>query len=68
MDLTKELPQERGEDDFAWTNRLLVAGRERGYWRQCSIGWHDECSVTRGYAAPGACKCPCHTQASEVTN
>jgi hypothetical protein len=52
-----------GEDDDAYTNRLTGADRSGGYPydhqrnRQCSIGWHMDCSGWRG---PSGCYCPCH--------
>jgi hypothetical protein len=54
-----------GEDDEAWTNRMLGARGEdmRPYDhrrnRQCSIGWHEECS-DREHS--GQCGCPCHEE------
>lgn len=52
-----------GEDDDAYTNRLTGAAGagQQPYdhvrYRQCSIGWHMECSCRRG---GGLCMCPCH--------
>jgi hypothetical protein len=49
-----------GESDDAYTDRLTGADRtgRRPYDhvrnRQCSIGWHSECSRT-------GCMCPCHS-------
>lgn len=40
------------------TDAAAMEGREKGYNRQCSIGWHDECSDPEG----DHCKCPCHTE------
>lgn len=57
-----------GEDDDAYTNRLTGADRtgrvpyDHSRRRQCSIGWHGECSDPNGYS----CECPCH--ASNRTN
>jgi len=49
-----------GEDDNAYTNRLLGIGGPSPYDhrrnRQCSIGWHGECSDRSGET----CQCPCH--------
>jgi hypothetical protein len=53
-----------GEDDDAYTNRLTgCLGPElRPYDhrrnRQCSIGWHEECSDRVGLS----CECPCHPE------
>lgn len=57
-----------GEDDDAYTNRLLGAGGatrpyDHSRNRQCSIGWHDECSDRRNIGAidkADGCGCPCH--------
>jgi hypothetical protein len=40
----------------AWTDAMARAGREIGVNRQCSIGWHDECSDPEG----ASCLCACH--------
>ena len=55
-------PQIEGETDAQYTDRLSGADgtgrkpyKERRL-RQCSIGWHDECSDPRGEK----CECPCH--------
>lgn len=51
-----------GETDEAYTDRLTGAdGTSRRPYdhrrnRQCSIGWHNECSDPEGHT----CKCPCH--------
>lgn len=60
-ELPDEFPAAPGEDSWGYTERLIGLGQARGYWRQCSIGYHTECSVALGYADPGSCKCPCHT-------
>ena len=44
-----------GETDAEWTDRL-VRDRMPGKRRQCSIGWHSECSDPDG----DECTCPCH--------
>lgn len=52
-----ELPSKReGETDEQWTDRIHRSGAALGRFRQCSIGWHDECSDRQG----DDCKCPCH--------
>ena len=56
-------PDLPGEDNDAYTNRLTGAlGEDRRPYdhprnRQCSIGYHGECSNPSGRV----CKCPCHT-------
>jgi hypothetical protein len=52
-----------GEDDAAYTNRLLGSDKtdrvpyDHPRNRQCSIGYHGECTDPGGEV----CKCPCHT-------
>lgn len=52
-----------GESDYGYTDRLTGAdGADRVPYdhdrnRQCSIGYHAECSDPAGER----CKCPCHT-------
>ena len=56
-------PMLEGETSEQYTDRLTGADKtdripykERRN-RQCSIGWHGQCSDPRGKV----CKCPCHT-------
>lgn len=55
-----------GEDSDAYTDRVTGADGSglRPYdhvrYRQCSIGWHMECSRWRSNPA-AECACPCHT-------
>jgi hypothetical protein len=56
FDLTALYPQRDGEDNGAWTNRVLSHAKEHGTNRQCSIGWHGECSDPAGEQ----CMCLCH--------
>jgi len=52
-----DLPEIRpGETADERTDRINASGRELGRNRQCSIGWHDECSDPDG----DVCQCPCH--------
>lgn len=57
-----------GETDDAYTDRLTGAdgtGRvpyDHPRNRQCSIGWHSECSDPAGER----CKCPCHTETGKL--
>lgn len=52
-------PIRDGEDPMAWTTRVLSHAHEYGTYRQCSIGWHDECSE-RHLGADAECRCLCH--------
>lgn len=51
-----------GETPEIWTNRVLgIEGKDRIPYdhrrnRQCSIGYHEECSDPNGIG----CECPCH--------
>lgn len=52
---------ERSEPvDASSTERHIVEGAEKGRLRQCSIGWHEECSDRSGINHEGRCSCPCH--------
>lgn len=60
VELTKLYPRWRDETMEAWTDRLLMNhSRTHGTYRQCSIGWHDECSQ-RHLGAEAECNCICH--------
>lgn len=45
-------------DATNWTDYLALKGRDQGINRQCSIGWHAECSDPEGEK----CACHCHPQ------
>jgi hypothetical protein len=59
-------PPLEGEDSDAYTDRLTGADRtdrspyDHVRYRQCSIGFHEQCSDPEG----GGCGCPCHTTIS----
>lgn len=59
VDLTELYPQGSAEPAGAWTDRLLSHAGEHGTYRQCSIGWHGDCSQ-RSLAADAECNCLCH--------
>lgn len=54
-----------GEDSDTYSDRLIgVHGEDQRPYdhprnRQCSIGWHTECSERRSLV-PKNCRCPCH--------
>lgn len=51
------LPDKRDDEtDGQWTDRIHRSGNALGRNRQCSIGWHGECSDPDG----DECACPCH--------
>ena len=65
----KQPPMLPGEDEAAYTNRLTGADRtgrvpyDHDRNRQCSIGWHMECSDRSNLGATikaDGCGCPCH--------
>lgn len=55
-------PKLEGETGYQYTDRLTGADRtnrvpyDHRRFRQCSIGWHEECSDQYG----DECECPCH--------
>lgn len=52
MESNPRQPYESLED---YTDRL-IRERKPGTFRQCSIGWHEECSDPEGFE----CACDCH--------
>lgn len=59
-ELNRLYPIRFGEDEMVWTDRLLSHASEFGTYRQCTLGWHEECSQ-RGYYSPDSeCACLCH--------
>lgn len=60
VELEALYPFKKGEQNY--TSRLLSHAREHGTNRQCSIGWHDECSDPRGES----CQCLCHEKGVEL--
>ena len=62
-------PALSGESDDAYTDRLTGADRtnrvpyDHSRNRQCSIGYHNECSDPSGLK----CKCPCHAMPNSRT-
>ena len=50
-------PVEEGEEP---TDRWVREGAALGRNRQCSIGYHEECSDRSGINHNGDCDCPCH--------
>lgn len=64
-ELYDEFPAEPDEEGIAYANRLQEIGLSRGILRQCSLGWHDECSKRRNPASFIDCKCQCHGDPDE---
>ena len=50
----------RSEPTDDATDRHATEGAAKGRNRQCSIGWHEECSDGSGINHNGDCACPCH--------
>lgn len=63
VNLTEKYPPGPNEDGSAYTGRLLGLAREHGTFRQCSIGWHHECSDPYGEE----CMCSCHALGITLT-
>lgn len=59
VNLTEMYPIRPDETAEAWTDRILSHATEHGTYRQCSLGWHEECSQ-RQLGADADCKCICH--------
>lgn len=66
-------PALAGESDDAYTDRLTGADRtsripyDHARNRQCSIGYHGECSERDSDPrTEGHCQCPCHTAAGAL--
>lgn len=62
-------PMLPGENLDSYTDRLTGADRsgrrpfDHNRYRQCSIGWHNECSDRENHGAidkKSGCGCPCH--------
>lgn len=65
VELSTLYPYRENETPEAWTNRVLSVAREHGTYRQCSIGWHEECSQ-RELGADAQCACLCHAEEAET--
>jgi hypothetical protein len=61
--LTEKYPPAPNETGVEYTGRLLKLAREYGTNRQCSIGYHNECSDPAGES----CMCSCHALGIELT-
>lgn len=60
VDMEALYPMREGESAEAWTGRVLTHSADHGVNRQCSIGWHGECSDRSGET----CMCLCHDDAT----
>ena len=63
INLTEKCPPLPDEDAGAYTDRLLTEARKAGTFRQCSIGYHEECSDPYGES----CMCSCHALGITLT-
>jgi hypothetical protein len=54
----------RPGDDDETTETKIAAGRLMGMFRQCSLGYHEECSDPNG----DECTCGCHREGGEETH
>jgi len=58
-------PEKDGESASDHTTRLLSHAKEHRTNRQCSIGWHEECSE-KDEGEFALCNCLCHAEGAEV--
>lgn len=58
-------PPDEDEGDIEWSERLTHEGRKHGVYRQCSLGWHGECSQRDDWGPECECNCSCHIEARE---
>lgn len=65
VDLTALYPYRENETPEAWTSRVLILARDHGTYRQCSLGWHGECSQ-RDMGPDAECACLCHDDGVEL--
>lgn len=63
VNLMEKFPINPGETAAEHTGRLLREARTAGTFRQCSIGWHEECSDAYGEE----CMCSCHALGITLT-
>lgn len=63
VNLTEKYPPDGDEGAAEYTGRLLQLAREHSVNRQCSIGYHDECSDPYG----DSCMCSCHALGITLT-
>lgn len=63
VNLTEKFPPGPDEDGATYTGRLLKEARAAGTNRQCSIGYHEECSDPYGES----CMCSCHAVGITLT-
>lgn len=63
VNLSEKYPPEPDEEAGTYAARLISHAREAGIFRQCSIGWHEECSDAYGEE----CKCSCHAPGITLT-
>lgn len=63
INITATYPPGEKETSAQYTNRVTALARNHGVFRQCSIGWHEECSDPNGYD----CMCSCHALGITLT-
>lgn len=49
----------------SWSTDLMRTGSEHGVYRQCSLGWHGECSQREHWGPDCECNCTCHVEPRE---
>lgn len=59
----QDFVKREGDEDLAvWSQRLMDAGHKHGVYRQCSLGWHGECSQRSDHGPDCPCNCKCHVE------
>lgn len=64
IDIHETFPKRPDESNASWTDRLTKEAARHGVYRQCSIGWHAECSQRRTPGPSCPCNCSCHIKAA----
>ena len=62
VDIPESFPRNDGESRESWTERITREAAKHGVYRQCSIGWHEECSQRRTPGPECPCNCTCHIE------
>jgi hypothetical protein len=62
IDISGTFPRREGESRESWTERLTREAAKSGVYRQCSIGWHEDCSQRRKPGPDCPCNCSCHVE------
>lgn len=66
IDISHAFPIRDGESRESWTERLTREAAKNGVYRQCSVGWHEECSQRREPGPDCPCNCTCHVAGADT--